>query len=137
VLVRVDFNVPLEQDRITSDVRIRRALPTINKIIESGGIPIIMSHLGRPKGRVVEELRLNPVAHRLSELLDKDVNKLDDCVGGEVGEAVVRLEPGDAVLLENIRFHPGETKNDPEFAKALAELGDIFVRSQAISWRRK
>lgn len=127
VLVRVDFNVPLEDGRITSNVRIRRALPTINKIIESGGIPIIMSHLGRPGGRVVDSLRLTLVAERLSELLGKEVRKLDDCIGPEVKEAVSRFEPGDVVLLENLRFHPGEKENDPAFAKELAQLGDIYV----------
>lgn len=127
VLVRVDFNVPLEEGRITSDVRIRRALPTINKIIESGGMPVVMSHLGRPKGKVLEELRLKPVARRLSELLGKEVKGLGDCIGSEVSEAVKALEPGDVALLENLRFHPGETKNDPEFAEQLAALGDVFV----------
>ena len=127
VLVRVDFNVPLKDGEITSDVRIRRVIPTIRKIIESGGIAIIMSHLGRPKGNVVEDLRLNPVAGRLSELLGKGVTKLDDCVGAQVKEALDKLGPGDVVLLENVRFHPQERENDPGFARELAALGDVFV----------
>lgn len=127
VLLRVDFNVPLKDGRITSDVRIRRVLPTLNRIIESGGIAVVMSHLGRPKGRVVEELRLDPVAERLSELLGRGVEKLGDCIGPDVKEALGRLGPGDVVLLENVRFHPQERKNDPGFARELAGLGDVFV----------
>ena len=127
VLVRVDFNVPLEAGRVTSDVRIRRVLPTIKKISKRGGIAIVMSHLGRPKGKVVEELRLDPVADRLSELLGKGVTKLDDCVGTGVKEALARLQPEDVVLLENLRFHSEEEKNDEDFAKKLASHGDVFV----------
>jgi phosphoglycerate kinase len=128
VLVRVDFNVPLEEGHITSDVRIRRALPTINKILESGGIPIVMSHLGRPKGKVVEELRLGPVAGRLAELLGKKVIIIDCIKPGVRPTLQENLDKlADIVLLENLRFHPGETKNDPEFAKQLAGLGDLFV----------
>ena len=128
VLVRVDFNVPLADGRITSDVRIRRALPTINKIIESGGIPIIISHLGRPKGKVVEELRLTPVAARLSELLGRQVAAFDCIKPGIIPTLPENMDKlADVVLLENIRFHPGETKNDPELAAQLSALGDIFV----------
>ncbi len=128
VLVRVDFNVPLAEGRITSDIRIRRALPTINKIIESGGIPIIMSHLGRPKGKRVPELSLAPVCARLAELLCRKV-ALVACVAPGLVPAVPAslLETGAVILLENIRYHPGETKNDPEFARQLADMGDVFV----------
>ncbi len=128
VLVRVDFNVPLDEQRnITDDRRIREALPTIRYLREKGAIVILMSHLGRPKGKVVDELRLDPVAKRLSELLGVEVKKLDDCIGPEVERAVKEAKPGDVILLENTRFHPGERENDPEFAKQLASLAEIFV----------
>ena len=127
VLVRVDFNVPQDETgKITDDTRIRAALPTINYLIEAGARVILTSHFGRPKG-VTESLRLNPVAVRLSELLGKPVLKTDDCIGDEVATQVNALNNGDVALLENVRFYPEEEKNDPEFAKKLASLADIYV----------
>ncbi len=128
VLVRVDFNVPLNEDReITDDRRIKGALPTIKYLLENNaGKIILMSHLGRPKGKIREELRLTPVARRLSDLLGGPVLKLDDCVGEEIKKAISESKEK-VILLENLRFHPEEEKNDPEFAKELASLGDIYV----------
>ena len=127
VLVRVDFNVPLEQGEVTDDTRIRAALPTIEHLIERGAAVILCSHLGRPKGEPKEELRMAPVAARLSELLGRDVQSADDCVGDEVEKAAQALEPGEVLLLENTRFHPEEKKNDPDFAGRLARLADLYV----------
>lgn len=127
VLLRADFNVPLQDGTITDDRRIRAVLPTIEFLLENGAVVIAMSHLGRPKGKVIEELRLTPVAARLADLLDRPVTKLDDCVGETVKGAIDRAQPGDVLLLENVRFHPEETKNDPEFASQLAGLADLFV----------
>ncbi len=135
VLVRVDFNVPLAEGKgsgepgrtVADDTRIRAALPTINYLLEHRAKVILMSHLGRPKGKVVDGLRLNPVAERLSELLDRPVVKLNDCVGPEVETAVAAMRPGDVILLENTRFYPEDESNDPAFARKLASLADIFV----------
>ena len=127
VLVRVDFNVPQDETgKITDDTRIRAALPTIKYLIDAGARVILTSHFGRPKG-VTESLRLNPVAVRLSELLGKPVLKTDDCIGDAVAAQVNALNNGDVALLENVRFYPEEEKNDPEFAKKLASLADIYV----------
>lgn len=128
VLVRVDFNVPLdEKGNITDDTRIRAALPTINYLMERGAIVILVSHLGRPKGKVQERLRMDPIAQRLAELLDKEVIKTDDCIGDEPKQAIEDMREGDVLLLENVRFYPGEEANDPEFSKQLAELADVYV----------
>jgi phosphoglycerate kinase len=127
VLVRVDFNVPLRDGVITDDTRIRAALPTLREIRERGGRPVLMSHLGRPKGQVVEELRLNPVAERLQELLGAPVLKLAESTGPEVEAAIAAAGSNAVVLLENVRFHPGETKGAPELSAAYARLGDVFV----------
>jgi phosphoglycerate kinase len=127
VFCRVDFNVPLENGNITNDKRIRAALPTIQYLSEQGAKVILASHLGRPKGEVVEELRLTPVAERLSELLGKPVAKADEAVGEAVEQKVAALKDGDVLLLENVRFYPGEEKNDPGLAKSFAELADLYV----------
>lgn len=128
VLVRVDFNVPLDENQnITDDRRIRAALPTIQKIVKDGGKAILMSHLGRPKGEFNQKFSLKPAAVRLGELLEKDVKFAPDCIGEQVENIVKRLNDSGVVLLENVRFHPEETKNNPEFAKKLAELGEVYV----------
>ncbi len=128
VLVRVDFNVPLDpQGRVVDDRRIRESLPTLRYLMERGAAVVVMSHLGRPGGRVVEELRMAPVGERLAQLLGRPVQVLRDCVGPEVEAAVARLQPGEIALLENLRFHPGEEANDPQFAALLARLGDLYV----------
>ena len=127
VLVRVDFNVPLDESaHITDDRRIREALPTIKYLIEQKAKVILASHLGRPKG-VTEGLRMDPVVKRLEELLGKKVAKLNDCIGDEVTKSVAAMAPGDVVLLENIRFHEEEEKNDEQFARQLAALADVYV----------
>ncbi|MDK2820438.1 MAG: phosphoglycerate kinase [Clostridia bacterium] len=127
VLVRVDFNVPLKDGEVTDNTRIRAALPTIQYLVEHNAKVILMSHLGRPKGQVKEELRLDPVAKELEALLGRKVQKVNDCIGAEVEEAVANLKTGEVLLLENLRFHPEEEKNDPDFAKKLASLADIYV----------
>ncbi|MCB9206286.1 MAG: phosphoglycerate kinase [Ignavibacteriales bacterium] len=128
VLVRVDFNVPLNENlEITDDIRITSALPTIKKIIADNGKAILMSHLGRPKGEVNPKFSLKPAAVRLSELLGQEVKFADDCIGDSVKSLVDELKDGEVLLLENLRFHAEETKNDPEFAKQLAQFGDVYV----------
>ncbi len=126
-LVRVDFNVPLEGDRITDDTRITAALPTIEALRRAGAAVVLMSHLGRPKGKPDPRYSLAPVARHLGELLGASVPLLPDCVGPEVERFVQGLEPGDVALLENLRFHAEEEANDPEFARQLAALGDLYV----------
>jgi phosphoglycerate kinase len=126
VLVRADFNVPLDNGSITDDTRIRAALPTIQDLASKGAKVILCSHFGRPKG-VTEKLRLTPVAVRLSELLGKEVKKTDDCIGDEVAATVAAMQDGDVLLLENVRFYPEEEANDPEFAKKLASVADLYV----------
>ncbi|EGG34513.1 phosphoglycerate kinase [Paenibacillus sp. HGF5] len=127
VFVRVDFNVPLEDGKITDDTRIRETLPTIKYLVEQGAKVILASHMGRPKGEVVESLRLTPASQRLSELLGKPVAKADEAVGEAVKAQVEKLQNGDVLVLENVRFYPGEEKNDPELTKQFAELADLFV----------
>lgn len=127
VFVRVDFNVPVQDGKISDDTRIRETLPTINYLVEKGAKVILASHMGRPKGQVVESLRLNLAAERLSELLGKKVAKADEAVGEAVKAQVADLNNGDVLVLENVRFYPGEEKNDPELAKQFAELADLFV----------
>jgi len=127
VLVRADLNVPLSDGRIADDTRIRASLPTLQRLLEAGARVVVCSHLGRPKGRRVEELTLRPVAPRLAELLSTGVSFFPDCVGDEAARAVAELEDGQAILLENLRFHAGETRNDADFARALASLADAYV----------
>ena len=130
VLVRVDFNIPIEQgvEVIASyDQRLRATLPTIHYLLERDCRIILCSHLGRPGGKVVDALRMAPVGDRLAELLGHPVKSLADCVGPEVEADISSMEPGQVVLLENLRFHAGEEKNDPEFVGALASLADCFV----------
>jgi phosphoglycerate kinase len=127
VLVRVDFNVELEHGRISDDGRLRAALPTIRRLRERGAVVILCSHLGRPSGKVVEDMRLAPIGRRLSELLGVDVTCVDECVGPKVEDAVRKAKPGDVLLLENLRFHPEEERNDLDFARSLASVADVFV----------
>jgi phosphoglycerate kinase len=128
ILVRVDFNVPLDEKKeVADDKRIVESLPTIKKISQDGGKAILMSHLGRPKGKKVPEMSLAPAARRLEKLLGKPVKFVKDCIGPEVEKAVSELKSGECILLENLRFYPEEEKNDPEFAKKLASLGEIYI----------
>ena len=127
VFCRVDFNVPMKEGKITDETRIRAALPTIQYLVEQGAKVILASHLGRPKGQAVEELRLTPVAARLGELLGKDVKKVDEAFGPVAQEMVAAMNEGDVLVLENVRFYAGEEKNDAELAKEFAALADIFV----------
>ncbi len=128
VLVRCDFNVPLKDGVIQDDTRIQEALPTITRLLENGCSMILMSHLGRPKGRRVEEYSLKPVAERLSWLIGKEVKFSPDAVGNTAEEMAANLNPGDVMILENLRYYAGEKENDPEFAQSLASLADIFVQ---------
>jgi len=128
VLTRVDFNVPLTPDgAVADDTRIRRALPTIRHIVDGGGKAVLASHLGRPKGSVVQSMSLRPAAERLAQLLERDVATAPDCVGDTAEGLVARMEPGDILLLENLRFHKGETANESDFARRLARMGDVYV----------
>ena len=127
VLVRVDFNVPFTDGRVSDDTRLRASLPTIRHLCERGAQVVLCSHLGRPKGGVDEALRLGTVAQRLGELLDCSVGYVQECIGPQVAAAVHAMAPEDVLLLENLRFHPGEEKNDSAFARDLASVADLFV----------
>jgi phosphoglycerate kinase len=127
VLMRVDFNVPLEGAVVANDKRISAVLPTIQKVVDSGGRLVLMSHLGRPKGERVPEMSLKPCVGVLSRFLNKEVHFVDDCIGQPVEEAVARLKDGDVLLLENLRYYKKETDNDSDFAGKLAALGDLYV----------
>ncbi len=128
VIIRADFNVPLDESlQITDDTRIRSTLPTINRVVDEGAKVILCSHLGRPKGKFDPRYSLAPVAKRLSRLLGKEVIFAPDCIGPAVEKLVAKMNPGDVLLLENLRFHAGEEKNDEAFSKALASLGDVFI----------
>jgi phosphoglycerate kinase len=128
VLIRVDFNVPMSDDgKITDDKRIVESLPTIRKVMDKGGIPILMSHLGRPKGGPTPEFSLKPVAKHLSALLNTNVKFADDCIGKATQQIVETLQSGDVLMLENLRFHAEEEKNNPDFAKQLASYGNVYV----------
>lgn len=127
LLIRVDYNVPLKDGVITDDNRIRQSLPTLKLALEKGAALVLCSHAGKPKGQRVDSLSLKPMAARVSELLGMDVATADDCIGPEAEAKAAALQPGQVLMLENLRFHEGETKNDPEFAKALAQMGQVFV----------
>ena len=128
VFIRVDFNVPMDENQnITNDKRIRATLPTLNYLLENNAAIILACHVGRPKGQRVPELSVKPIVKRLSELLGKEVKYAEDCVGEAASKAAADLKPGEVLLLENLRYHNEETKNDPEFAKQLASLADVAV----------
>ncbi len=136
VLVRVDYNVPLQEGQVQDDRRIQASLETVQWLVGQSAIVILISHLGRPEGKVVDALRLNPVAERLQSLLGRQVIKLDDCVGSEVATAVARAQRGDVLLLENVRFHREETTNESGFTHQLAALGDLFVNDAFATMHR-
>ncbi|MCH7548861.1 MAG: phosphoglycerate kinase [Candidatus Krumholzibacteriota bacterium] len=128
VLARVDFNVPIDSDKsITDDTRIVASLPTIHSVVDRGGRLVLMSHLGRPRGQRDAELSLLPVAHRLGELIDNPLRFVDDCIGEDVAAKAASLSDGEILMLENLRFHPGEEANDPEFARRLADVAEVYV----------
>ncbi len=127
VLVRVDYNVPLSGGQVADDARLRASLPTVQYLLEHGAKVVLISHLGRPEGRVVEDLRLAPVAAHLGDLLGRPVRQLEDCVGPAVATAIEEGSPGDVFLLENVRFHHEESTNESGFARELARLGDVYV----------
>ncbi len=127
VLMRVDFNVPLEEGRVANDKRIQAAIPTIQYIVDKGGRLILMSHLGRPKGRRQDDMSLKPVVSVLEKRLGKEVGFINDCIGDAVESAAAKLGDGDVLLLENLRFHEEETNNDVHFAKKIARLGDVYI----------
>ena len=126
-LVRVDFNVPMEDGKVSDDTRLRSALPTIQRLRDAGAKVALLAHFDRPKGQRVPEMSLQPIVDDLERLLGAPVRFADDCVGEEARSAIADVDPGGVILLENVRFHAGEEKNDPAFAQQLAELGDLYV----------
>ncbi|TES91313.1 MAG: phosphoglycerate kinase [Anaerolineales bacterium] len=127
VLVRVDFNVPIEQGAVADDTRIQATLPTIEYLLGKNAAVILCSHLGRPKGEVKHEFSLRPIAEHLATLIEPPVTFVEDCIGGKAEEAAANIKPGEVLVLENTRFHPGEKQNDPEMGKQLAALADVYV----------
>ncbi len=136
-LVRVDFNVPVENGVVQDDTRVRATLPTIRYLIEQNAIVILMSHLGRPKGQIKKELSLEPVANVLSNLINQEVKFIPDCIGDTVKSAINEAKQGDVILLENLRFHPEEKENGEEFSRKLAELGDVYINDAFGTAHRK
>jgi phosphoglycerate kinase len=150
VFVRVDFNVPMDGEEIRDDIRIRESLPTIKHLIAQGARVILASHLGRPKGKVVASMSLGAVAKRLGELIGTPVKMAPDCIGEETAKLADSLAEGDVLMLENVRFHPEEEKNDPEFARKLAAMADVsvpthrpkaspgmYLQASPVSWWRR